>query len=218
MRALLIIAVIGALGFSLSSPQRARAEGLEPESSLIATSAKEAFPLDARFPKEWWFALDQKMDVAVTSLSASTKEIAAGGQSLMKAQTRTCSIYDDAICYSTGHFYTPDLPQIILSGFLKIDGTNAVLFAFDSGFRAEKISVSPGLLLGYSHRHYLTARRDQHVIIEVASWLGQSVTHTPCYDAFNRAYYCGNLSAWHDFTYDQHPGALFAKLWYEAAF
>jgi hypothetical protein len=48
--------------------------------------------------------------------------------------------------------------------------------------------------------------------------MGQSVSHTPCYDQFNRAYYCANLSAWSDFTYDPHPSDLYLKVWYEKAF
>lgn len=218
MRALVNLAFSASLWFFLSWSYRAYADGLEPDSLLITTSAKDAFPLDSRFPKDWWFALDQKMDFSFTSVFASTKEIAAGGQSLMKVQMRTCSIYDQTICYSTGQFYQPDRPQIVASGFLKIDGMNALLFALDTGFRAEKITVTPGLLLGWTHRHYLNERRDHHVVVELAGWLGQSVRHTPCYDSFHRAYYCGNLSSWQDFQYDDHPTALYAKVWYEFAF
>ena len=214
------LTVLFVLSFMVSTDPflKARAQSLEPESSLVVTSAKDAFPLDTRFPKEWWFALDQRMDVAITSLAIGDESIAAAGQSLMKRQSRTCSIYDSAICFETSHFYKPDIPQIILSGFAKLDGSNALLFGLDTGFRAQKITVSPALLLGLSHRTYLSEHRDAQFVFELAGWLGQSVSHTPCYDSYDRAYYCGNLSAWSDFSYNAHPTEVYAKIWFEYAF
>ena len=194
------------------------ADGLEPESSLVVTSAKAAFPLDSRFPKEWWFAIDQKMDVAITSLTAGDTSITAAGQSIMSRRNRTCSIYDTAICFDTSRFYRPSLPQILLSGYAKLDGNDAFIFAIDSGFRSEKVTVTPAVMIGLTRRFYLSERRDAHFIIEAATWIGQAVNHTPCYDSYNRAYYCGNLSAWSDFTYDRHPTDLYLKVWFDYAF
>jgi hypothetical protein len=218
MRVFLIVLFAFSFPFTTGPLSMARAQSLEPESSLVVTSAKDAFPLDTRFPKEWWFALDQRMDVAITSLTIGEESIAAAGQSLMKRQSRTCSLYDSAICFDTSHFYRPDIPQIILSGYAKLDGTNALLFGLDTGFRAQKINISPALMLGLSHRTYLSERRDAQFVVEFAGWLGQSVSHTPCYDSYDRAYYCGNLSAWSDFSYNAHPTEVYAKIWFEYAF
>lgn len=194
------------------------ADGLEPGSSLVATSAKDAFPLETRFPKEWWPALDQKADAAITSLTVGETSVAAAGQTILSRRSRTCSIYDSAICFDTSGFYHSSLPQILLSGYIKLDGNNALIFGLDSGFRSEKVTVSPAAMIGLTHRIYLTTKRDAQFVVEAAGWVGQSVSHTPCYDSYDRAYYCGNLSAWSDFTYDRHPTDLYLKVWLDYAF
>ncbi|MBM3636323.1 MAG: hypothetical protein FJX04_04375 [Alphaproteobacteria bacterium] len=84
MRILLIRLFALTLIGSTGRLSKAHAQSLEPESSLIITSAKKAFALDSRFPKEWWFALDQRMDIAITSLTVGEESIVAAGQSLMK--------------------------------------------------------------------------------------------------------------------------------------
>ncbi|MBM3636322.1 MAG: hypothetical protein FJX04_04370 [Alphaproteobacteria bacterium] len=106
----------------------------------------------------------------------------------------------------------------MLSGFAKLDGSNAPLFGLDTGFRAQKITVSPALLLGLSHRAYLSELRDTQFVFELAGWLGQTVSHTPCYDSYDDAYYFGNLSAWSDYSYNAQPTETYVKLWFEYAF
>lgn len=210
--------ILALFALTLSSAGPSHADGLEPESSLVATSAKSAFSLDARLPREWWFALDQYSYIGLTNIYVGERNIAAVGESLMTRPERTCSIYDSAICFNTSRFYRPDAPQIVLSGYAKLDGNNALLFGLDTGYRAEKIDVSPALMIGLSRRHYLTEKRDAQFVFEVAGWIGQSVNHRPCYDQYNRSYYCGNLSAWSDFSYNQNPTNLYLKLWFDYAF
>jgi hypothetical protein len=194
-----------------------RADGLEPENSLVVTSAKGAFPLDAIFPKEWWPSLDERTYFALTSLTAGQKTIAAAGTSLMTQPENTCSIYDSSVCFNTARFYQPDIPQAVLSGFFKADRDNAILFGLDTGFRSDKLTISPAVMIGLTHRHYLNDRRDAQILVEAAGWVGQSVSHRPCFDQYDRSYYCGNLSAWSDFSYDPHPSNLYLKLWFDLA-
>ena len=194
------------------------AEGLDPESALLPTSAKQNFVMDAQLPPEFWHALDERSYLAITGLTIGERMIAAGGQSLMSLPSHVCSIYDPSICFEVGTFYHAATPQILLSGLAMLDGNNAILWGIDSGFKSEKLAVSPSLLLGLSKRWFLSEKRDSQFIFEASAWLGQSVSHTPCYDQFNRAYYCGNLSVWSDFSYNPHPSDLYLKLWYEKAF
>ena len=194
------------------------AEGLDPESTLLPTSAKQTFVMDAQLPPEFWHALDQRSYLAITGLTIGERMIAAGGQSLMSLPSHVCSIYDPSICFEVGTFYHAAMPQILLSGLLVLDGNDAIIWGIDSGFKSEKLAVSPSLLLGLSKRWFPSEKRDSQFIVEASGWLGQSVSHTPCYDTFNRAYYCGNLSAWSDFSYDPHPSDLYLKVWYEKAF
>jgi len=196
----------------------AHADGLEPETGLLPTSAKHAFVMDAQLPSEFWHALDERSYVAITGLFVGEKQFAAGGQSLMNRPDRVCSIYDSSICFDVAHFYSSSIPQILVSGFLMLDGSNAITFGLDTGYSSPKLKVSPALLLGLSKRWFMSEKRDAHFIVEASGWLGQSVSHEPCIDSFNRAYYCGNLSAWSDFSYNAHPTNLYLKLWYEKAF
>ena len=194
------------------------ADNLEPEYSLLPTSAKQAFIMDAQLPSEYWGALDERRYVAITGLFIGEKMFAAGGQSLMSRPDRVCSIYDTAICFDINRFYSSSMPQILVSGFLMLDGSDAITFGIDTGYASPKLKISPSILLGLSKRWFTSEKRDAHFIVEASGWLGQSVSHEPCYDAYNRGYYCGNLSAWSDFTYDAHPTNLYIKLWYEKAF
>ena len=194
------------------------AEGLDPESALLPTSAKQTFVMDAQLPPEFWHALDERSYLAITGLAIGERMIAAGGQSLMSLPSHVCSIYDPSICFDVGTFYQAAMPQLLLSGLLMLDGNNAIIWGIDTGFKSAKLAVSPSLLLGLSKRWFLSERRDGQFIFEASGWLGQSVSHEPCYDKFDRAYYCGNLSAWSDFSYNPHPSDMYLKVWYEKAF
>jgi hypothetical protein len=196
----------------------ASADGLEPETGLLPTSAKQAFVMDAQLPPEFWHALDDRSYIAITGFFVGEKTFAAGGQSLMNRPDRVCSIYDSSVCFDIHPFYTSSVPQILLSGFVMLDGSNAVTFGIDSGYSSSKLKISPSLLLGLSKRWFVSEKRDAHFILEASGWLGQSVSHEPCLDRFNRPYYCGNLSAWSDFTYNARPTNLYFKLWYEKVF
>lgn len=206
------------LGLVLLSNSSSRAEGLEPETSLLPTSAKQAFVMDAQLPPEYWHALDDRSYVALTGFFVGEKMFAAGGQSLISRPDRVCSIYDSAICFDVNPFYSSSIPQILVSGFVMLDGSSAITFGIDTGYSSPKLKVSPAILLGLSKRWFISEKRDAQFTVEASGWLGQSVSHEPCIDSFNRAYYCGNLSAWGDFSYDPHPTNFYLKLWYEKMF
>ena len=196
----------------------ARADGIEPETSLLPTSAKNAFPMDAYLPLEYWGVLDSRNYFAITGFYVGHRSIAAAGESLLKAPGAVCSIYDNAVCYDVGQFYRSAVPQILVSGYYKLDGNTAINWGIDSGFSSQKLSVSPALLLGISKRWYLSERRDSQIVFEFSGWLGQSIKHSPCSDSYGREYYCGNLSAWSDFTETSRTDNFYVKLWYDWAF
>ena len=196
----------------------ARADGIEPETSLLPTSAKNAFPMDAYLPSEYWGVLDSRNYFAITGLYVGDRSVAAAGESLLKAPGAVCSIYDNAVCYDVGQFYRSAVPQVLVSGYYKLDGNTAINWGIDSGFSSQKLSVSPALLLGISKRWYLSERRDSQLVFEFSGWLGQSIKHRPCSDSYGREYYCGNLSAWSDFTDKSRTDNFYVKLWYDWAF
>ena len=211
--AYLVIVFIG-LTWSYS----VQSDDLEPVLSILPTSVKYLFFLHSELPKEHWATLDQEAFIGITGLSINDKKVAAAGSSLMDVPSKSCSIYDSTVCFSTGQFYQTRVPQILLSGVYKFNGNDALLFAFDSGFRSSKLNVEPGLLLGLSKRWFVTEERNSQIVMEASGWFKQSVTHTPCYDSFQREYECGNLSAWSDFSYDPHPSNFYFKIWFDHAF
>ena len=202
----------------LACSDTVRADDLDPISSILPTSVKYLFFLHSELPREHWATLDHESFIGITGLSINDKKIAAAGSSLMDVPSKSCSIYDSTVCFSTGQFYQTRVPQILLSGVYKFNGNDALLFAFDSGFRSSKLNVEPGLLLGLSKRWFVTEQRNSQIVVEASGWFKQSVTHTPCYDSFQREYECGNLSAWSDFSYDPHPSNFYFKIWFDHAF
>lgn len=207
------------LAFSVIFSLSAHADGLEPDLTLLPTSAKQAFVMDAQLPAEYWHALDDRSYLAITGFSVGEHMIAAAGQSLMdRPDHHTCSVYDSTVCYDLSKFYESTMPQILISGFFMLNGNTAITWGLDSGYRSEKLTVTPAVLIGLSKRWFFSEKRDSQFIVEASGWAGQSVSHTPCIDSQDRLYYCGTLSAWSDFSYDPHPTDLYLKVWYEKAF
>jgi hypothetical protein len=69
-----------------------------------------------------------------------------------------------------------------------------VSLGFDSGVQTEKLRLSPALFLGMGHRLDWDAKTS--VLLVGGRWFGGKLTEEPCWDAYERAYWCPNLTAW----------------------
>jgi len=198
----------------------ARGDILDPINSVVPTSVKPYFIMGSAIPKAEWYAFDQKSYMAITSVVYYPNFIYTNGQAFMKAPSNVCSIYDSSICYEVSGFYNPSYPQVILSGMFASDADTIFSFGLNSGFSAPKVTASPAIMLGLSKRFYVgnIKERDSHIILEANSWFAGSIKHSPCYDSFDRAYYCANLSAWSDFDYQPTVDSFNFFLWYEKLF
>jgi hypothetical protein len=205
---------------SLSSISPLKAEILDPINSVVPISAKPYFIMGSAVPKEEWYAFDHKAYLAISSIVYNASSIYMNGQSLMPKPSNVCSIYDSSVCFDVSGFYNPSYPQVILSGMFASDADTIFSFGLNSGFSAPKVTVSPAIMLGLSKRFYVgnIKERDSHIILEANSWFAGSVKHSPCYDSFDRAYYCANLSAWSDFDYQPTVASYNLFIWYEKAF
>jgi len=193
------------------------ADPLQNQKSLVGNSYRHFFLLDASIS-------DKARDVdngsffGLTGLYGASSSIAVNDALYMSKPSEICSAYDKAICHSLGSFYNSKVPSIITTGGYKLDRDTVLGIGINTGYNSEKLEISPSLMVGAAKRFYTSADHSSHLIVEGNYWLGGTVKHSPCLDAFNRQYFCGNLTAWKDFSYDAHPSSYNANLWYEIVF
>jgi hypothetical protein len=106
--------------------------------------------------------------------------------------------YDEAISYDLSDMYSYQKPRaaLILNFAITAPGT-VYSIGFDSGVRTKKLSIKPSLFLGFAQAYAFSNR--QHVAISVGHWFGGSISESPCIDAYDRQYWCPNLTAWEDY-------------------
>ena len=196
------------------------ADILEPVNSVIPLSVKPYFLMGDRIPRQEWWGFDHKSYVAITNISHDENTIYINGQALISKPSSACSIYDSTVCYNVSNFYNSSYPQFITSGFYSPDADTIISAGLNSGFSSPKLTLSPHVMVGIAKRFYVgdVKKRNSHIIVEDNSWLGGSVKHRPCYDSFDRTYYCANLSAWSDFNYQSSEQAYSIFIWYEKLF
>ena len=192
---------------------------LNPQTSVLSTSVKNYFIMESLVPKSMWFQFnrDEKFFTFNNAYMTSWTAI-ANDKPIMARQMSACSAYDGSVCQSVNEFYKPKAPEFIFTGLYKINGDNILTFGTNTGYDSSKLSVSPSFMIGGATRYYLNEKKDSHLIFEGSYWFGSSVSHKPCLDSYDRQYFCGNLTAWSDFKYDQHPDSYNVKLWYEKVF
>ncbi|MDX8386261.1 MAG: hypothetical protein R8M11_07075 [Gallionella sp.] len=195
------------------------AASLDPNTSVISTSLRNYFVMDALVPQRMKYRMESAFPQhGISGVYLSSWVATVNDRPLMDRLSKTCSGYDEVICYSLGDFYKPSADQLILTGFYKIDSNKILSYGVNSGFSSQKLSVTPAILIGGATRFYTSKDKDSHLIIEGNYWFGSKVDHKPCFDSFDRAYFCGNLTAWSDFDYDHSPDSFNVKIWYAKIF
>lgn len=123
----------------------------------------------------------------------------------MAVPTTVCSGYDASVCHPVGKFYQSSRIPIFASALVFLNRDEIVQLGFNSGFNSAKLTVTPSIMLGAGQRFYVNKSRTSQIVLHGYRWFGGRVTHRPCLDSFDREYFCGNLTAWSDFTWDAHP-------------
>lgn len=137
---------------------------------------------------------------------------------LMAVPATVCSGYDASICHAVGKFYQANQLPIFASALVFLSRDEIVQLGFNSGYDSAKLSVTPSVMLGAGRRFYLNESRKSQLVVHGYRWFGAQVTHRPCLDSFNREYFCGNLTAWSDFTWDSRPQSYAAYLVFNRLF
>ena len=98
----------------------------------------------------------------------------------------TRAITYDGTSHNISKFYEPENTNIDV-GVRIHTPASAYDIRIDTGYDTEKYDKKPTLSLGYHTSKW-----------SIIGSLGGDTHHTPCYDEFNRKYYCQTLTAWSD--------------------
>jgi len=190
------------------------AQYIEPAGSLVPQSAKRFLRLDTPMTN-----LEGSSNAFwVTGLYTSNLTATVNANTLLMLPNNVCSAYDNVICHRISNFYTPTNTPFIATGIWRLSKNTIVHLGLNTGFQSAKLTVSPALFLGFGQRFFLDSKRLSHIVIEGSTWAGSKVGHKPCIDDYQREYFCGNLTAWSDYRYQEKPHSYSVKIWYERRF
>jgi hypothetical protein len=99
--------------------------------------------------------------------------------------------WDATPFYSTKHYRT----NFIFNFYGGTPGT-IVSIGADTGLKTEKLKISPGFFLGFADT--MEIKRRMTFSLSTGSWFGGKVSETACFDSYDRAYWCPNLTSWED--------------------
>lgn len=162
------------------------------------------FPLDQEESRFQTYRTSQ-MPVVITKLVVDDRAVMSNDDSLMSAPSSVCSGYDKAICHSVSKFYQSNHTPMLISGLYFMNPDEIVQFGMNTGFDSSKLTVAPSAMLGFGKRIHLNKKRTAQIVLNGYKWVGGQVTHRACQDSFDREYFCGNLTAWSDFSWDENP-------------
>jgi hypothetical protein len=124
--------------------------------------------------------------------------INSSGATVIVANKLVSSGYDADISYDVSEFYRKNNNRAkFISNFLLNKPNTIFSIGFDSGVSAEKIKIEKNLFLGLTHVFQIEKR--SNMVISFGSWFGGRIKESPCYDLYDREYWCQNLTSWADY-------------------
>jgi len=121
----------------------------------------------------------------------------SSGQNLLSVPAVVASGYDASIAHDLSDFYTAkNLRQRWVMNYLEPASHWLVSFGYDSGTQADKLSIESSVFLGAAKN--LDLAKNHRLLLSWGQWFGGKVTERPCLDAYDREYWCPNLTAWKD--------------------
>ena len=191
---------------------------LEPANRVVSTSIRNLFYVDKLYPEYYQNYLNSQINFGISSAYENSNTALVNDQFLMNLPQSVCSVYDRSICSDSNAFYKGKYPNIVSTFYYKPTSDFLVQFGINTGFSSEKLDISPSLMLGAGYRMYTSDAKLSQIIVEGTTWIGTKVKHSPCYDTYDRQYYCANLSAFSDYSYDQTPASYTLKVWFQSFF
>jgi hypothetical protein len=113
-----------------------------------------------------------------------------------------CSAYDTSVCADVSNFYQLDQRTLLrVTAVGALSPRWGLRLSFTTGAKSQKLVVEPKLLVGVIAIKELAGGRS--LVGEIFGSVGGETRHIPCLDVYDRAYFCGNLTAWADYPNKQ---------------
>ncbi len=123
----------------------------------------------------------------------------AGGDYILPSPKNVASAYDSEIRHDVSSFYRTKKDRInMILGFTLWGPGTVISVGYDSGVKAEKLSIKRALFLGVNHTVRL--RKNTYLGFGLGKWIGGRISETPCVDTYDREYWCQNLTAWSEYV------------------
>jgi hypothetical protein len=133
----------------------------------------------------------------------------SSGRGLLSINDIASSAYDQAIAHNISDFYNAaNTRQRWVINYLEPDSRWLFSLGYDSGSQTDKLTIESSLFLGTAKNFELA--KQHHLLFSWGQWFGGKVTERPCLDAYDRAYWCPNLTAWTERpALDTSPGKYY---------
>ena len=120
------------------------------------------------------------------------------GSMVLNAMAKVTSEYDaTATAYEMTPFYTAaNSRKHLISNFAIPNSPFLLSLGLDSGSRSEKIAISKSYFVGLSAYQKLDA--SSILLFTSGGWQRERIVEQPCFDSYDREYWCPNLTAWSD--------------------
>lgn len=119
------------------------------------------------------------------------------GELAFRAPSQASSAYDAAVVHDLSEFYRAKRARTAFIVNQHLGNSGYLLsLGYDSGSRSEKFQVARSAYLGLAKSFRL--KHGSALYVSAGRWLGGAVTESACLDAYDREYWCPNLTAWQD--------------------
>lgn len=128
----------------------------------------------------------------------------------------TAKSYDN-VSRDVSRFYKPKGIQVNGSGYIITNTDTKIDIGYSNGVKTEKFEKGDTYKIGVTQ--YFPSEDKKHLLsVGVSYTMNGSTNHSPCMDELDRAYYCGNLTAWSDFDQDETQDDYGAQIRYTYRF
>lgn len=141
----------------------------------------------------------------------------SSGATLLSVPATVTSVYDPSTAHAMAGFYeSQKVRKRWVLNYLDTRSHWVFSLGHDSGLVAPKLSVSPALFVGLAKS--FVWQKGQRLGVSWGRWFGGRVTERPCQDAYDREYWCPNLSEWQQRPVLDHPVLQYYELKYQWQF
>jgi hypothetical protein len=132
----------------------------------------------------------------------------SSGQTFMSVPAWTYSHYDTSVAHSMQAFYSSaQFRYRWVLNYVSPSSHWLLSIGHDNGVQTPKLDISPAVFFGMAKA--VDLHKNHYLQLSWGQWFGGKVTQRPCWDVYDRAYWCPQLTAWSD-----RPGLALPSLQY----